>query len=50
MSQARSNKEMQLTTPLTAIAPYKSSGGKRTLKVQTATSGLRKERTFAASG
>ena len=29
MSQARSNKEMQLTTPLTAIAPYKSSGGHR---------------------
>ena len=26
MSQARSNKEMQLTTPLTAIAPYKSLG------------------------
>ena len=25
MSQARSNKEMQLTTPLTAIAPYKST-------------------------
>jgi hypothetical protein len=29
MSQARSNKEMQLTTPLTGIAPYKSMGGKR---------------------
>jgi hypothetical protein len=29
MSQARSNKEMQLTTPLTPIAPYKSTGGKR---------------------
>ena len=26
MSQARSNKEMQLATPLTAIAPYKSKG------------------------
>ena len=26
MSQAQSNKEMQLTTPLTAIAPYKSKG------------------------
>jgi len=29
MSQARSNKEMQLTTPLTGIAPYKSKGGER---------------------
>ena len=29
MSQARSNKEMQLTKPLTAIAPYKSKGGER---------------------
>ena len=27
MSQARSNKEMLLTTALTAIAPYKSTGG-----------------------
>ena len=29
MSQARSNKEMQLTTLLTGIAPYKSMGGER---------------------
>ena len=33
MSQARSNKEMQLTTPLTEIAPYKSSGGVRSFGV-----------------
>jgi hypothetical protein len=34
MSQARSNKEMQLTTPLTAIAPYKSSGRKQAFNEQ----------------
>ena len=33
MSQARSNKEMQLTTPLTAIAPYKSIDVKLPFKI-----------------
>lgn len=40
MSQARSNKEMQLTTPLTAIAPYKSIDVKRPLQIATWTSQL----------